>query len=99
MGGSVATRPASVTSMPGTVAVFAKGTDGRLWAAVSLPGQRLARRCARCGWASWAKGLLWWPQADGVIDVFWRGLTDDHLWHARYTPGRGGAPCRTWAGG
>jgi alpha-galactosidase len=25
----------------------------------------------------------------GVIDVFWRGSADDHLWHGQFTPGSG----------
>ena len=25
----------------------------------------------------------------GVIDVFWRGSVDDHLWHGQFTPGSG----------
>ena len=28
-------------------------------------------------------------QADGVIDVFWRGSADHHLWQAQYNPGHG----------
>ncbi len=28
-------------------------------------------------------------QPNGVIDVFWKGSADDHLWHAQYSPRRG----------
>lgn len=28
-------------------------------------------------------------QPGGVIDVFWRGSADDHLWHGQFTPGSG----------
>ena len=28
-------------------------------------------------------------QPNGVIDVFWHGTLDDHLWHAQLSPGRG----------
>jgi hypothetical protein len=28
-------------------------------------------------------------QPNGVIDVFWHGSADDHLWHGQYTPGQG----------
>ncbi len=88
MGGSLATQPSAVTSMPGTVAVFARGTDGRLWAAVSRPGQGWsALRPLRMGQLGSRPAAV--AQADGVIDVFWRGPADHHLWHTRYTPGRG----------
>ncbi len=26
-------------------------------------------------------------QAGGAVDVFWKGSTDPHLWHARYRAG------------
>ena len=28
-------------------------------------------------------------QPNGVIDVFWKGSNDDHLWHGQYSPGEG----------
>jgi hypothetical protein len=28
-------------------------------------------------------------QRDGVIDLFWHGSADDHLWHAEFLPGSG----------
>ena len=28
-------------------------------------------------------------QPNGVVDVFWKGAYDDHLWHAQYSPDRG----------
>ena len=28
-------------------------------------------------------------QANGQIDVFWRGSSDNHLWHAEYRPASG----------
>ena len=31
-------------------------------------------------------------QPNGVIDVFWKGSHDPHLWHAQYNPRHG------WAG-
>ncbi|MGP7996918.1 MAG: glycoside hydrolase domain-containing protein [Streptosporangiaceae bacterium] len=88
MGGSVTGRPSAVTSVPGTVAVFAKGTDGRLWEAVSRPGTGwpALRPLGMGRLGSWPAAVA---RADGVIDVFWRGFSDDHLWQARYLPGRG----------
>jgi hypothetical protein len=88
MGGSLATRPSAVTSVPGTVAVLAKGTDGRLWAAVSQPGHGWsALRPLRLGRLGSRPAAV--AQADGVIDVFWRGSADHHLWQAQYNPGHG----------
>jgi hypothetical protein len=31
-------------------------------------------------------------QPGGVIDVFWKGSADPHLWHARYRAGSWTAP-------
>ncbi len=88
MGGSLATRPSAVTSVPGTVAVFAKGTDGRLWEAVSQPGHGWpALRPLHMGRLGSRPAAV--AQADGVIDVFWRGSADHHLWQAQYNPGHG----------
>ena len=88
MGGSLATRPSAVTSVPGTVAVFAKGTDGRLWAAVSQPGHGWpALRPLHMGRLGSRPAAV--AQADGVIDVFWRGSADHHLWQAQYNRGHG----------
>ena len=88
MGGSLASQPSAVTSTPGSVAVFAKGADGRLWEAVSQPGKGWsALRPLPMGQLGSRPAAV--AQADGVIDVFWRGSADQHLWHARYTPGSG----------
>lgn len=88
LGGALVTRPSAVTSGPGTAAVFAKGTDGRLWEAVSQPGHGWsALRPLGMGRLGSRPAAV--AQADGVIDVFWRGSADHHLWQARYTPGHG----------
>jgi hypothetical protein len=88
MGGSLASRPSAVTSVPGTGAVFAKGTDGRLWEAVTQPGHGWsALRPLNMGRLGSRPAAV--AQADGVIDVFWRGSADHHLWQAQYTPGHG----------
>jgi hypothetical protein len=77
---------APVSSAPGTVDVFWKGTDGNLWHAYAT---------ASHGWhapASLSMGPLGsmpfaTAQPDGTINVFWRGSGDDHLWHAYFHNG------------
>lgn len=88
LGGALATRPSAVTSVPGTAAVFATGTDGRLWEAVTQPGKGWsALRPLNMGRLGSRPAAV--AQANGVIDVFWRGSSDHHLWQAQYTPGYG----------
>jgi Rv2525c-like, glycoside hydrolase-like domain len=87
-GGSLASQPSVVATVPGAVAVFYQGTDGGLWSASYTPGR---------GWSplrNLGMGVLGGrpmavAQADGVIDVFWPGSVGSHLWHARYRPGSG----------
>ena len=89
LGGNLpaSTDPAApVSSAPGTVDVFWKGTDGNLWHAYAT---------ASHGWhapASLSMGPLGsmpfaTAQPDGTINVFWRGSGDDHLWHAYFRNG------------
>ncbi len=82
--------PSAVQAGPGTVDVFYRGTDDYLWELTSsgsgwLPPQQLTQM-----------GRVGTPEAvsqpDGVIDVFWPGITGLHLWHAQYSPATG------WAG-
>jgi peptidoglycan/xylan/chitin deacetylase (PgdA/CDA1 family) len=88
LGGSLASDPAPVTSAPGAVEVYWKGTDGHLWHAY---------KSAARGWsgaASLGMGVLGsrpWAtgRPDGSLDVFWRGSADDNLWHAYNVPGHG----------
>lgn len=79
----------SVVWTGSSVDVFYKARYGRLWEETFRADGRLTGRY-------WLKGmgiLGWGPrtvvQAGGVIDVFWRGSADNHLWHAQYTPGHG----------
>lgn len=81
--------------------VFWKGADGRLWHTSGLRGHpwkapaALSVGALGTGWHApstvpvgkvgghvFAAG-----QRNGVVDVFWRGVRDPHLWHARYRPG------------
>ncbi len=74
----------------GSVAdVFYRGSGGFLWdASYSTAGRlRTRQRLAMMGVLGSAPRAV--AQPDGVIDVFWRGSADDHLWHAQYTPGSG----------
>jgi hypothetical protein len=91
LGGDLAasTAPvAPVTSSPGTVDVFWKGTDGSLWHTFTTGGHRWQPA------ASMGMGLLGSmpfaaAEPNGDEDVFWRGSGDDHLWSAYYRPGHG----------
>ena len=71
------------------IAVFYKGQGGYLWTASYLPDGTLVsrRRLAAMGVLGSQPRAI--AQPGGVIDVFWRGSADDHLWHAQYTPGSG----------
>jgi hypothetical protein len=82
---------APVTSNPGNVDVFWRGTDGHLWHAYNNGGRGwsapVSLGMGTLGSMPFATG-----QPNGTIDVFWRGSGNDHLWHAYYHPGHG------WAG-
>lgn len=71
------------------VDVFYKGPGGRLWVDSYRPDGHLIRRqdLAMMGVIGSAPRAV--GQSDGVVDVFWRGSADDHLWHGQYTPGSG----------
>ena len=83
MGGHLATQPSAVASVPGNVAVFAKGRNGRLQEASFAPGTNWTglRQLAMGALGSGPEAV---GQANGQIDVFWRGSSDNHLWHAEY---------------
>lgn len=88
MGGRLATQPSAVASVPGNVAVFAKGRNGRLQEASFTP------ETSWSGLRQLNMGVLGSKpaavgQANGQIDVFWRGSLDTHLWHAEYRPASG----------
>jgi Domain of unknown function (DUF1906) len=91
MGGSLAAQPSAVTSVPGTVAVFARQASGHLAEASYQPGLRWSR-LKRLPEGEIGSRPVAVAQSDGEIDVFWRGASDTHLWHAEYRPGSG------WAG-
>jgi len=71
------------------VDVFYRGLDGYLWVDARRVGGGLISRRRLTMMGMLGAGPLAVTQAGGVIDVFWRGSADDHLWHAQNTPGTG----------
>jgi hypothetical protein len=85
--GRIASEPSVVTSKPGDVDVFWKGTDGNLWYEFYTPasGWSGARKIGMgpLGGAPYAVA-----QQNGTIDVFWKGAgADPSLEHAWQNPG------------
>ena len=76
----------AVTSAPGTVDVFWQGTDGNLWHAYTTAG-RPWHTAASLGMGPLGSTPFATAQPNGTEDVFWRGASDDHLWHAYYRSG------------
>ncbi|MHB1593607.1 MAG: glycoside hydrolase domain-containing protein [Streptosporangiaceae bacterium] len=72
-----------------SVDVFYRSRYGRLWEDTYRPdGRRTGQhRLVMMGVIGWGPRAV--VQSGGVIDVFWRGSADDHLWHGQYTPGQG----------
>jgi Domain of unknown function (DUF1906) len=70
-------------------AVFYKDRAGYLWVRYYRRDGRLAsrRRLTMMGILGSSPRAI--SSAGGVIDVFWRGSVDDHLWHGQFTPGSG----------
>ncbi|MGD0685994.1 MAG: glycoside hydrolase domain-containing protein [Streptosporangiaceae bacterium] len=89
LGGTLAAQPTVVSGVPGTLDVFYEGTDHLLWEVTrnvagswSAPSQ--ISRMGEIGSPPVAVA-----QPNGVVDVFWRGSADDHLWHGQFSPGKG----------
>ncbi|HEY7145735.1 MAG TPA: glycoside hydrolase domain-containing protein [Streptosporangiaceae bacterium] len=88
LGGSMRSAPVAVLPGKGRIEVFYQGTDGKLWQVVYRPGH---------GWRKAAvvkrMGILGGPPAavarPGVIDVFWKGSADPHLWHGQFRTSKG----------
>ncbi len=87
-GADASSQPSAVWT-GSAVAVFYKDSSGSLRVRDYRPDGRLAgrRRLAMMGVLGGSPRAV--SQPDGVIDVFWRGSADDHLWHGQYTPGSG----------
>jgi len=87
LGGDLTSPPSVVQTGRSDLAVFYRSTTGDLvvrrrsgsrW----LPEQALPQMGYVTGPAAVA-------QPNGVIDVFWAGHYDRHLWHAQFNPGQG----------
>jgi hypothetical protein len=85
VGSDLVGTPFVVSSSAGTNSVFWRGRDGFLWRASSH---------RTTGWADSAPlslgsvgcDLFAVGQPSGVLDLFWRGPADGHLWHDRFSP-------------
>jgi len=91
--GGVSGRPFVVAS-GSAVSVLWKGGNGRLWWATD-PGTGW-QPPAQLGLGGLGSSPFAAGQPSGVIDVFWKGSADSHLWHARYRAGAWTGPV-TWA--
>jgi hypothetical protein len=81
--------PSAVQVSSGTTDVFYRGTDDFLWELTSSGSGWLApQQLSQLGRAGTPEAV---SQPHGVIDVFWQGFTDDHLWSAQYSPTTGWA--------
>jgi len=89
LGGTPAAQPTVVSPVPGALDVFFEGPGHLLW--------EVSRKAGR-PWSAPRKisrmGVLGSPpvavaQPNGVVDVFWHGSADDHLWHGQFSPGKG----------
>ena len=79
----------SVVWTGSVVAVFYKGRAGRLGVLSYQENGRLAGRGVLPMMGELGSGPSAVSQPGGVIDVFWRGSADHHLWHGQFTPGAG----------
>ncbi len=88
LGGYLTSGPSVVRVNTTELDVFYRGGGGYLW----------QRRRTASGWQRARKLTLMRSlgggpravaQSNGIIDVFWKGSHDDHLWHGQYSPGEG----------
>jgi hypothetical protein len=89
LGGTLAAQPTVVSPVPGALDVFFEGPGHLLWEAARRAGRRWSapRKISRMGVLGSAPVAV--AQPNGVVDVFWRGSADDHLWHGQFSPGKG----------
>jgi hypothetical protein len=88
LGGYVTATPTVVRVGTAELDVLYRGAGGYLWLRVRIDGRwRPATRLTVMGQLGGAPRAV--AQPNGVIDVFWQGAHDDHLWHAQYSPGEG----------
>jgi hypothetical protein len=89
MGGNLSSAPSVVAVGRSGLDVFYRGRNGYLWLVRrTSKGWQPGREIALMGVIG-SGGPRAVAQPNGVIDVFWRGSADDHLWHGQYSPGGG----------
>ena len=87
LGGVVSSTPSVVEVGSGTLDVFYRGPDNRLWERTNNgTGWLAAQRLGQMGPVGTPEAIA---QPGGVIDVFWQGFHGVRLWHAQYVPGLG----------
>jgi hypothetical protein len=85
-------RPASapsVVSVGSSSEVFYKDSSGHLQAVTFASSGKRTGQLTLTQMGVLGSGPRAVESRDGVIDVFWHGSADDHLWHAEYLPGSG----------
>jgi Domain of unknown function (DUF1906) len=88
IGGDLSSAPSVVETGRSDLAVFYRGRSGQLTVMRRIGGRwRLTRELPMMGIIGSPPRAV--AQANGVIDVFWSGSGDRHLWHGQYNPGRG----------
>ena len=79
----------SVVYTGSAVEVFYTRPGGNLWVDSYQPDGKLSARHQLSMMGKLGSAPRAVAQPGGVIDVFWRGSADDHLWHGQYVPGSG----------
>lgn len=86
LGGYLTAAPSVVEVNASVVDVFYRGRNDVLWERThTASGWQKGRAIPQMGRVGPPHAVA---QPNGVIDVFWRGTLDDHLWHAQLSPGR-----------
>lgn len=91
LGGYLTSAPSVVRLGARNLMVFYRGRGGVLWW-LARTGSRWTAPRALTAMGELGSAPRAVAQPNGVIDVFWAGSHDPHLWHAQFSPGRG------WAG-
>jgi Domain of unknown function (DUF1906) len=88
MGGRLRSAPTAVSVGRRDIDVFYQGIGGYLWQVRrAFNGWKQPRQLGAMGVLGTAPLAV--TQPNGVIDVFWKGSADPHLWHGQYSPGAG----------
>jgi Domain of unknown function (DUF1906) len=88
LGGDLSSSPSVVQAGDSGLTVLYRSARGELTVVRQVAGRwRAPQRLASMGTIGSAPRAV--AQDNGVIDVFWSGYFDKHLWHAVYNPGGG----------